>query len=1055
MKKGALNTFTIEKLGRGLVISLVLAALIIAATSLYLVREITNLNTSWAVHEKTIVQKQAYLNILRGAIGYGGMIHNFKNYLLRHEQRYLLLTHESMLEVRIVISGYRVLGVSGAEEDALDDLETVVDAYKAAVTRAEALININYPAAELDRQVEVDDTPAVRALLRLTNAVAALRQAKAKKVSKEISILADTINSSAIGVGFLLVSLILVLAWFLRNRLIHPLGKLLTAFDEISPGTPDRQRLPVAESGGDELDKLARAGNRFLDSVDRHLLELQYAEKALDEHEAFTSAVVGSMVDGVITIDERGSITSFNNAAETIFGYDVDDVIGKNVNILMPEPHHSDHDRYLANYFNSGQAKNIGTGREVIGLRKDGTEFPMSLSFNEVQTGSELQFSGIVRDISRFKEAEKKLRESEEMLSTAIDTIPDGFVIFDAYDRLVRSNSKFRHLFSRSFDLLTPGRTYEEILREGAARGEFEGAIGREDDWVAEQMQAWKKNRDPYEMDLGGGQWILATDRLLPDGGHVGVRTDISARKQAEQDLQSSEERFRNYAAAASDWFWEMDANLRFTYVSNRFFEISGVSPENLIGKTRAEFVPAKAQTEEANKWKRHLDDLASHRPFQDFSYPLLSPDKGIVHLSINGVPVFTGKGEFLGYRGTGSDVTDRVRAEESLRLAKAEAEKANEAKSEFLSSMSHELRTPLHAILGFGQMLETDQTNPLNDIQERCVNRIMKGGRHLLELINAVLDLAKIEVGHVDISIEDVSALEVVEECLDMVRTMADARNIKIHKPQPDPSLPMIRADRTRLHQVMLNLLSNAVKYNRENGSITVDMQSTPGGKLRISVTDTGNGISEDQMDKLFEPFNRLSAEKTEIEGTGIGLTVTKQLVELMGGAIIFKSKVGKGSTASVDFRQSDEETLRAAKAAQKEGKEQITHSLKSAATMLYVEDNPANMELMEMIVSRIEGLTMIQAPNAELGLELAKSQKPNLIILDINLPGMSGIEALQELQRSKETADIPVYALSAAATRRDIEKGLKAGFREYLTKPIDMEDTLSIIKRIVEAAA
>ncbi|NQV84731.1 MAG: PAS domain S-box protein [Rhodospirillales bacterium] len=1047
----ALKTLTIDRLGKGFIASLVLAALITLVTSWFLVREINNLNTSWAVHERTIIQKQAYVGLLRGAIGYGGMIHNFKNYLIRHDSQYLLGAHKSMLETKIVISGYRVLGIVQEESDALDELENVVEEYKGAITRAEALININFPSEQIDRQVGVDDTPAVRALLRLSNAVADLRQAKAKIISGEIKSLANSINVSAVGIGGLLVILTLTTAWFLRTRLINPLGNLVAAFDRIDPGAPNQARLPSAKTGGDELDKVAAAGNRFLDAVDRHLLERQYAEIALREKEAFISAVVGSMIDGIITIDERGLITSNNGAAENIFGYGPDEMLGKNVNMLMPEPHHGEHDRYLAKYRNGGEAQILGKSREVRGLRKDGNEFPLSLSVNEVKTETGRHFSGIVRDISRFKQAEEKLRQSENLLSTAIETIPDGFAIFDAEDRLVRSNSRFRHLFSRSVDLLAPGRLYEYILREGARRGEFEDAIGREDEWVAEQLDAWKEDRDTYEMHLGSEQWIEATDRLLPGGGHISIRTDISGRKKAEQERRESRRLLQSLTDNLPVFVSLKDNQGRFQFVNRLFETWTGISRNFVVGKTVHDIYPEEQAVPFDIEDREVIDGgIATSR-----EKALLYPDGQTRNVISTRFPIFSASGLVSGLGTINFDITERKQTEKALRIAKAEAEKANDAKSEFLSSMSHELRTPLHAILGFGQMLESDTSSPLTSVQERCVNRILKGGRHLLELINEVLDLAKIEVGHVELSIEDVSVPEVVEECLDMIRNLADARNIKIIHPKPDQRFRMVRADRTRLHQVLLNLLSNAVKYNREGGSITIGIRETQSGKLSIGITDTGEGIPQDKLHKLFEPFNRLSAEKTEIEGTGIGLTVTKQLVELMGGAITFESKVGTGSTVSVEFRLSDEDAFKTAQAAHAAMPKQAAHTLKTAATMLYVEDNPANMELMDMIVGRIDGLTLIQAPNAELGLELAEAKKPDLIIMDINLPGMSGLEAMKKLQKSKKTANIPVFALSAAATRHDIEKGLEAGFREYLTKPIDLEDTVSIIKRVLEAAA
>ncbi|MDP6884097.1 MAG: ATP-binding protein, partial [Rhodospirillales bacterium] len=370
-------------------------------------------------------------------------------------------------------------------------------------------------------------------------------------------------------------------------------------------------------------------------------------------------------------------------------------------------------------------------------------------------------------------------------------------------------------------------------------------------------------------------------------------------------------------------------------------------------------------------------------------------------------------------------DVTERKESALREQQAKQEAETANRAKSEFLSSMSHELRTPLNAILGFGQMLEVNPKEPLTESQKEYVGYVLKGGQHLLELIDDVLELAKVEAGKVALSIEHVQVQPVLDECLSLIRSMADERGIELLVGGGFEEETRVHADRTRFKQSLLNLMSNAVKYNRDEGKITIGCHEVPGAMLQVSVTDTGAGIPEDMQKELFEPFRRLGAENTNVEGTGIGLTITKQLIERMDGKIGFVSEVGKGSTFWIELPLARGKPIEEASADRQTAAEQAVEMQDVTGTVLYVEDNPANLDLMEVIVAGIGDVAMISAHNAELGIELAKSKSPDLIILDINLPGMDGFEALRKLQSLEKTKNIPVIALSANAMPKDVERG------------------------------
>ncbi len=394
-------------------------------------------------------------------------------------------------------------------------------------------------------------------------------------------------------------------------------------------------------------------------------------------------------------------------------------------------------------------------------------------------------------------------------------------------------------------------------------------------------------------------------------------------------------------------------------------------------------------------------------------------------------------------------DITQRIEMEKSIILAKEEAEKANKAKSQFLSNMSHELRTPLNAVLGFAQVLQMDTGTPLDELQSQSVKEILKAGNHLLTLINEVLDLAKIESGKLSLSIEPVQIVPMIEETLTIIKPMAEQYGIHINQFFEECNKDYILADRTRIKQVLINLLSNAIKYNKENGQVTFYCEKNM-GSIRINVLDTGIGIEESELNNIFQPFHRISNLDRVIEGTGIGLTVAKQLIELMNGSIGVNSQVGSGSHFWIDLPCS--EIITEISGDPVKQLENINFDENdNIYKIIYVEDNPANLKLVERIIGHIPNTKMISATTGELCVDMAKAHKPNLILLDINLPGIDGFEVLRRLRENAETVDIPVMAVSANAMPRDIEKGKACGFIDYITKPIDVRNLLDKIKQIL----
>jgi PAS domain S-box-containing protein len=407
--------------------------------------------------------------------------------------------------------------------------------------------------------------------------------------------------------------------------------------------------------------------------------------------------------------------------------------------------------------------------------------------------------------------------------------------------------------------------------------------------------------------------------------------------------------------------------------------------------------------------------------------------------------------GDVIGYLLIGTDNSVRKQAELDLHKAMSIAEKANLAKSDFLSSMSHELRTPLSAILGFAQLIESGSPQPTPS-QKRSLDQILKAGWYLLDLINEILDLSLIESGRLSLSPEPVSLADVMHECQTMVEPQARQR--RIHVSFPQMAVPhIVKADRTRVKQVLINLLSNAIKYNRPGGTVVVTCAASAPGRIRICVEDTGEGLSPADIAQLFKPFNRLGQAATAEEGTGIGLVVSKRLVELMGGVIGVESKVGKGSVFWIELNLTEPQP--AVSAVETSALAPKTSAADARLrTLLYVEDNPANLMLVEDLIGRRADIQLLIARDGSRGIEIARVSQPDAILMDINLPGISGIEALGILAADPATAHIPVVALSANAMPRDIEKGLQAGFFRYLTKPIKVNEFMDNIDQAMNLA-
>jgi signal transduction histidine kinase/response regulator RpfG family c-di-GMP phosphodiesterase len=418
-----------------------------------------------------------------------------------------------------------------------------------------------------------------------------------------------------------------------------------------------------------------------------------------------------------------------------------------------------------------------------------------------------------------------------------------------------------------------------------------------------------------------------------------------------------------------------------------------------------------------------------------------MRPEGMFANVSVR--PLKDDRGKINGGVAVIRDITLAKSAESMLRQAKDEAERANRAKSEFLSRMSHELRTPLNSILGFAQLLSLAN---LAAQQHDNVQQILKGGYHLLELINEVLDLARIEAGRLSMSLEPVRIREAVKEAFDLVRPIASLQNITLSADFSAYGDRHVQADRQRLKQVLLNFLSNAIKFNRSNGLVVLRCDEIQNMRLRVEVADTGPGIDEEGLRKIFVPFERLGADRNAVGGTGLGLALSKRMIEAMNGTIGVESTVGAGSRFYIELplvehvaAHIDEEAPAATP---------LHHEASHQGTVLYIEDNLANIRLIEEILTRYPGVHLLEAMQGDLGLELANTHQPDWILLDVHLPDMSGEEVLQILRRDPRTEKIPVTVLSADATAAQIGRLMSAGAREYLTKPFDVRQLIGLLE-------
>jgi PAS domain S-box-containing protein len=801
----------------------------------------------------------------------------------------------------------------------------------------------------------------------------------------------------------------------------------------------------------------------------RHLLEiqektnkqLQQTNVTLQVSEERLAVTLNSIGDAVIATDAEARVTLLNPLAEQLTGWTQAEATGRMVDEIFHIINQETRQPATIPVMETLAHGTIqGLANHTVVIARDGGERAIADSCAPIRDrdGQVIGAVLVFRDVTEEYAAQQALRDSTALIQTILNTVVDGIITIHARGGIVEkvnpaAEKMFGYtaaeLIGQSFSLLIPelDRDQRNGSLEYYSASDEARAIG-----LGREVVGRRKDGSIFPMEMAVSEMWLGGQRYF-----TGILRDITARKQAEAALlkagalQSAIFNSANFSSIATDakgviQIFNVGAERMLGYaaadVMNKITPADISDPQEVIARAKALSVELSTPITPgfealAFKASRGIEDI--------YELTCIRKDGSRFPALVSVTALRDAQNAIIGYLLIGTDNTARKRVESERNEAMAAAEKANRAKTEFLSSMSHELRTPLNAILGFAQLMESGSPPPTPS-QMRSIDQILKAGWYLLELINEILDLALIESGKVTLSREPVSLVEVMLECRAMIEPQAQKRGISMTFPRFEIPYFVI-ADRTRVKQVLINLLFNAIKYNTPGGSVVVACSLRSPDSIRISVRDTGAGLAPEQIAQLFQPFNRLGKEASAEEGTGIGLVVTKRLVELMGGTIGADSAIGAGSVFWFELNLTTapllavQETEHAALV-----RPQVQDGIPQR-TLLYVEDNPANLELVEQLVARRPDLRLLSAADGNLGIEFARVYQPEVILMDINLPGISGLEAMKILRADPSTAHIPIIALSANAVPRDIEKALEAGFFNYLTKPIKVNQFMDAL--------
>lgn len=882
----------------------------------------------WHEFELNRSEKTRALNALRSKIGYGGMIHSFKNYILRHDVNDRTQVLETIAGSEAAIDRYRSTYLSYSEESALLKLEETLGRYNKAVSRIDALIaKGDVAVSAIDKVARVNDTDALVGMAVLDNSI-----------RKDHGDLIDHLIEKAI-----LINEIKKTMGY--GGLIHNFKNYILRGDDnyykavfVYAKTSEETIKTFRQHELTDLEKKSLNAIEFVVS--------QYKSRAKDIKKLISEGKTAEQIDLVVKVNDQPALDGLNSLVREVYSH------------------------------NEKQAVLLSNKLNVV------------LSVGETMTVITIVIMTVLILLSVWVFRFKIIKPVNSLIK-----IMDG-------------------LSSGNYSLEVPGAGEENEIGE-----------------MARSVEVFKNNsiqRDELE------EKILQVNRDLEM--HVEERT---------HELSSKKEVLRSILETAADAIITISEDREIQSFNSAAEKMFGYKAKDVLDKNVNVLMPDPYKTQHDTYVNNYLNggpakvigkgsEVVGLRKNGDI-FPM---ELAVSEVQVDEVRLFTG---------IVRDLTEIKQVENQLRQSRDEAQQANRIKSDFLSSMSHELRTPLNSILGFTQILEIDR-DALNDDQINTIKEIASSGHHLLSLINDVLDLSKIESGHTTIVMQNISLIETIKECVDALLSSSQKKDISINV--TSESDVRVLADNVRLRQVLLNLISNAIKYNKKHGNIDISVENNNKGNTRVSISDNGAGLSQDDVDHLFTPFERLSASCSNIEGTGIGLVISKRLLELMNGIIGVESTVGKGSVFWFELESAaplESDVIQDASDENRFPHDKTEELFKK--NILYIEDNVKNLMLVKKWVKKATNYNLITTTHPLDGLSLAETYEPELILLDINLPEIDGYEVLKRLRQNEKLKHIPVVAVTARAMYEDIAEGMTAGFNGYVTKPIDLVNLADVI--------